>query len=195
MVKSKGIRLSDIIIHVILIAGAITMILPFIWALATSFKPASEVLSWPPSLIVKSPTLSNYIRAFKSIPFGKFFLNSLVVATLSSVAIVLTSAISGYIFAKFDFSLKNSFFILILSTSMLPLESYMMPLYSLMLKLGWINTFQGLVAPYLIMSFGVFFMRQNMTVIPDELLEAARIDGCTELGIFTKVVLPMSSDH
>ncbi len=180
--------------HLTLLAGAAVMILPFVWMLSTSLKPPHEVLSWPPQLIPRTFTLENYRTVFATAPFVRFFFNSLLMASVSTVAILLTSATAGYVFAKFDFPFKNFLFILTLSTAMVPLEVYMIPLYMSMVRMGWVNTFIGLVAPYLIMSYGIFFMRQNiMASIPDELLDAARIDGASEWKIFRIVVFPMLS--
>lgn len=178
--------------HLVLFGGTILMILPFIWMLSTSFKPSSEVLSWPPRFIPKTWTLDNYINVFKTAPFVRFFLNSLLVSTVSTASILITSTLAGYIFGKFDFPLKNLLFMLILATAMVPFETYMIPLYMRMVQFGWVNKFIGLVAPYLVMSYGIFFMRQNVhNTIPDELLDAARIDGLSEFGIYRRIILPL----
>ncbi len=178
--------------HLVLFGGTILMILPFIWMLSTSFKPSSEVLSWPPRFIPKTWTLDNYISVFKTAPFVRFFLNSLLVSTVSTASILITSTLAGYIFGKFDFPLKNLLFMLILATAMVPFETYMIPLYMRMVQFGWVNKFIGLVAPYLVMSYGIFFMRQNVhNTIPDELLDAARIDGLSEFGIYRRIILPL----
>jgi multiple sugar transport system permease protein len=178
--------------HLVLFGGTVLMVLPFIWMLSTSFKPSSEVLSWPPRFIPKTWTLDNYVNVFKTAPFVRFFLNSLLVSTVSTVSILITSTLAGYIFGKFDFPLKNLLFMLILATAMVPFETYMIPLYMRMVQFGWVNKFIGLVAPYLVMSYGIFFMRQNVhNTIPDELLDAARIDGLSEFGIYRKIILPL----
>ncbi|MDD4396874.1 MAG: carbohydrate ABC transporter permease, partial [Sphaerochaetaceae bacterium] len=174
--------------------GCVVMVLPFVWMLSTSLKIPSEVLSWPPQLIPKTFTLQNYVTVFQTAPFVKFFFNSVTMSVVSTVCILVTSTIAGYVFGKFNFPGKNFLFVLTLATSMVPLEVYMIPLYMQMVKLSWVNTFMGLVAPYLIMSYGIFFMRQNiMSSIPDELLDAARIDGAGEFSIFFRVVYPMLS--
>ncbi len=185
---------ANIAKHIFLLAGAVIMVLPFVWMLSTSLKPPHEVLSWPPQLIPKTVTLQNYVTVFQTAPFGRFFINSMLMASVSTLSILVTSSIAGYVFAKFDFPLKKVLFILTLSTAMVPLEVYMIPLYMSMVQLGWVNKFVGLVAPYLIMSYGIFFMRQNvMASIPDELLDAARIDGASEWKIFIQIVFPMLS--
>ncbi len=178
--------------HVALISGTILMVLPFIWMISTSFKPAAEVLSWPPRFIPRHWSVENYVTVFKTAPFMRFFLNSLVVSTVSTLSILITSTLAGYIFGKFDFPGKNLLFMLILATAMVPFETYMIPLYMRMVQFGWVNKFIGLVSPYLVMSYGIFFMRQNVrNTIPDELLDAARIDGLGEFGIYWKIILPL----
>ncbi|MBN9390365.1 MAG: carbohydrate ABC transporter permease [Chloroflexi bacterium] len=181
-------------LHVILIIGAGLMLLPFIWMIATSFKPPSEVVAWPPTFIPQSPTLENYGKVFELMPFARYFLNSLIVTLVCMVTICLTSSLAGYIFGIFRFPLRNFFFIVILATAIVPFETYMIPLYLLMKDLKSINSFQGIMAPYFIMSFGIFFMRQNyIAFLPEELLDAARIDGAGEWKIYWRIVLPLSS--
>ena len=172
--------------------GASVMVLPFLWMLSTSLKLPSEVLSWPPEFIPKHVTFENFSTVFATAPFVRFFFNSVAMATTSTVFILLTSSLAGYVFAKFEFPGKNILFLLILATAMVPFETYMVPLYLSMVKLKAVNTFPGLVAPYLIMSYGIFFMRQNVIAsIPDEIIDASRIDGASEFTIFSRVIFPM----
>ena len=190
----KPLRISvfTILKHILLLLGAVVMIMPFIWMLSTSLKPPAEVLSWPPKFIPSHVTLENYVTVFKTAPFVRFFFNSVAMASVSTLSILLTSALAGYVFGKFDFPGKGFLFILILATAMVPFETYMIPLYLSMVKLRFVNKFIGLVAPYLIMSYGIFFMRQNVIAsIPDEIIDASRIDGAGELTIFMRVILPM----
>jgi multiple sugar transport system permease protein len=190
--SNRKINATDVFIEIILLFGAATMILPFIWMLSTSFKPAAEVIAWPPRFIPIHPTFQNYKDAFQAAPFAKFFFNSMLVSTISTVSILLTSSLSGYIFAKYKFPGKNILFLTILATSMVPFQTYMVSFYLLMKNFGWINTYQGLVAPLLVMSYGIFLLRQNISGIPDELLDAARIDGCAEFAIYSRIVFPLS---
>jgi len=180
------------IMHVVLILGSILMVMPFVWMFVTSIKPSIEVLSWPPSFIPKSPTLENYRTVFRTAPFLRYFLNTFLISTISTLSILFTSSLSGFIFAKYRFAGRNVLFLVMLATAMIPLETYMVSLYILINKFGWINTYQGVVAPILVMSFGVFFMRQSILSIPDELLDAARIDGTSEWRIYTTIILPLS---
>lgn len=120
--------------------------------------------------------------------------DSLLVSIASTVAILITSTLAGFVFAKYSFPFKTLLFLLVLASAMVPFETYMLPLYLFMTQLDWVNTYQGLVAPCLVMSFGIFFMRQAIgSSIPDELLDAARIDGASEWGLYWRIVLPLST--
>ncbi len=179
-------------LHGILIAAAALMLLPFVWMFTTSLTPSAEILTpslrlWPPH-----PTLQHYREVVRAAPWLRYFWNTLVVSVASALAILFTSSLAGFVFAKYRFPARNLLFIIILGTAMIPFESYMIPFYLQIKALGWINTYQGIAAPLLIMSFGIFFMRQSIMTIPDELLDAARIDGATEFYIYRRVILPLS---
>jgi multiple sugar transport system permease protein len=190
--RTSSSVLPSIAKNAVLLLGAAIMVLPFLWMLSTSLKPPSEVLTWPPQFIPRHFTLDNFRTVFATAPFVRFFFVSVAMATVSTLSILLTSSLAGYVFAKFDFPGKSFLFLLILGTAMVPFETYMIPLYLSMVKLKTVNTFAGLVAPYLIMSYGIFFMRQNVyATIPDEIIDASRIDGASELTIFLRVVFPM----
>jgi len=180
------------IMHVVLILGSILMVMPFVWMFVTSIKPSAEVLSWPPSFIPKSPTLENYRTVFRTVPFLRYFLNTFFISTISTLSILFTSSFSGFIFAKYRFTGRNVLFLSIMATAMIPLQGYMISLYILINKFGWINTYKGVLAPIVVMSFGVFFMRQTILSIPNELLDAARIDGSSEWRIYIRIILPLS---
>jgi multiple sugar transport system permease protein len=194
--KIGTVKVSPVFIlkHIVLRLGVVIMVLPFIWMLSTSLKPPAEVLSWPPKLMPKIITSYNYTQVFATAPFARFFLNSVLMAGSSTICIIITSTLAGYIFSKFNFPFKKILFIVILATAMVPFETYMIPLYLRMVQFHWVNTFPGLVCPYLVMSYGIFFMRQNVqATIPDDLLDMARIDGVSEFGIYAKMVLPLLS--
>lgn len=191
--NKQKIALSSLIKHLALLAGAFFMVIPFIWMLSTSFKPEVEVLVWPPKLLPENPTVLNFIGLFKESPFLRFFMNSLFISTISTAVILITSIVGGFIFGKYKFPGKNFLFFLILVTAIVPFESYIVPLYATMVKLKWVNTYQGIIAPYLIMSFGIFLMRQHISsTISDELMDAARIEGCSEFRILKDIVLPLT---
>ncbi|MBV9547449.1 MAG: carbohydrate ABC transporter permease, partial [Chloroflexi bacterium] len=179
--------------HLVLVLGSLVMIFPVLWMVSTSFKPPNEVLSWPPTLLPQSPTLANYGTVFDAIPIVRFFLNSVLISLVSTAFVVATSLVAGYVFAKFAFPGRDILFFLILITAIVPFESYMTPLYLQMVQVKWINTYQGMIAPYAVMSFGVLLMRQHMrSAIPDELIDAARIDGASEWRIFAEIVVALS---
>lgn len=180
--------------HAALIIGSLVMVIPFLWMLSTSFKPPTEVLVWPPRLLPQAPTWTNYITVFKAVPLARFFLNSLIISSVSTLAVLATSLVAGYVFAKFHFPVRDLLFLLILVTAIVPFESYMVPFYLQMVQAKWLNTYQGMIAPYVLMSFGIFLMRQHIgSAIPDELIDAARIDGASEWGIFFRIVVPLST--
>jgi len=185
-------RLLGIVRTLFLAIGAIVMVTPFLWMVSTAFKKPKELNVWPPSFIPESFKLDNFVAVFESAPFHLYFLNSLKMAATSSIAIVFTSLLAGYIFAKFKFVGATLLFSIILATAIVPFEIYMIPLYLQMQQLDMLNSFKGLVAPYLVLSFGIFFMRQNiMQQIPDEIIESARVEGASEWGIFFRVVTPL----
>lgn len=192
VVRGEGTRLRTVSSEVVLLVGAIIMVMPFLWMVSTSLKFPTEILSWPPQLIPRSPTLDNFLTVFTTAPFGRWLLNSLILAVTSTVGILLTSALAGYVLAKFDFPGRAALFTIILATAIVPFEVYMLPLYLSAKNLHLINTMPGIIAPFLVMSFGIFFIRQNVLAsIPDELIEAGRIDGASELWIFGRVVFPL----
>lgn len=194
MSKNRGLTLLQAVLkHSALLIGAIMMVIPFVWMFTTAFKPEVEVLIWPPKLLPEAPTYQNFVELFRQAPFFRYFMNSVLISTVSTASILLTSLVGGFIFAKYRFPGKNFLFTVLLVTAIVPFESYVIPLYTTMVKWGWINTYQGIIAPYLVMSFGIFLLRQHIgSTISDELMDAARIDGCTEFGILTRIVLPLS---
>jgi multiple sugar transport system permease protein len=148
--------------------------------------------AWPPTFVPKRLHWENFVTLFDTAPFHLYFWNSLRMAATSALAIVLTSVVCGYIFAKFRYYGLAFLFSIFLATAIIPFEIYMIPLYLQVQELGQLNRFGGLVLPYLVMSFGIFFMRQNVIQqIPDELIEAARIDGASEWRIFGQIVAPL----
>jgi multiple sugar transport system permease protein len=186
-------RVGALVIHAILIAGAVFMLLPMLWMLATSFKPASEIIVWPPHLLPQAPTLDNYRGLFDAIPFPRYFGNSVFLSVTSTASVVITSAIAGAVFAKYRFPGRTFLFMLVLATAIVPFEAYMIPLYIELVRIHWINTYQAIILPTLVMSFGIFLIRQHMSsAIPDDLLEAARIDGASEWWTFRRVLVPLS---
>lgn len=195
---SEGVRLRrkkraiNFAIDVFLIVVSILMLLPLVFLVANAFKTPAEMLSWPPTIIPRDPTIANFSAVLGETPLLRWIGNSIAFAVMSTIAIVATSAIAGYIFGKFRFRTMNILFALFLATAIVPFEVYMIPLYFQAKSLGILNSVWGLLLGYLVMSFGIFLIRQNVIhSIPDELLEAARIDGAGEFWIFLHIVLPL----
>jgi multiple sugar transport system permease protein len=173
----------------ILLLGGIAMVFPLFWLLSTSLRPASELLASPPALLPQEWTVDNYETLLSEAPMFQYLWNSIVFATVSTVFILVTSTIAGYVFAKFQFPGNNLLFMLVVATAIVPFEIYMVPLFTQMNALRLVNQPLGLFLPFLVLSYGIFFMRQNtITSVPDELLDAARIDGMGEFGIMFRMI-------
>lgn len=182
-------RLGRWIVAAILLVGGLVMVFPLFWMVSTSLRPAPELLLVPPQLLPIHWTIANYQKVLADAPVLSWLWNSIVFATVSTLFIILTSTASGYVFAKFRFPGNNLLFMLVLATAIIPFEIYMVPLFLQMKALGLVNSPLGMILPYLVLSYGIFFMRQNtMTSVPDELLDAARIDGMSEAGIMVRLV-------
>ena len=173
-----------VLLHGFLIVTSLAMVFPLIWVFLTSFKTSSDIIREIPTLLPAVWTLENYASLTKTAPFVRFFLNSLLISGVSTIFVVFTCSSAGFVFAKYRFRGKNFFMLLIIATILIPLQTYMIPLYLLTRWLGWINTYQGQIFPLIIMSSGIFFLRQNILTIPDELLDAARIDGASEFSVY-----------
>lgn len=185
-------RLTNLAIDVFLAIVSILMLLPLLFLVANAFKTPTEMLAWPPTIIPRDPTIANFSAVLGETPLLRWIGNSIAFAVMSTIAIVATSAIAGYVFGKFRFRTMNILFALFLATAIVPFEVYMIPLYFQAKSLGILNSVWGLLLGYLVMSFGIFLIRQNVIhSIPDELLEAARIDGAGEFWIFFRIVLPL----
>jgi ABC-type glycerol-3-phosphate transport system permease component len=171
--------------------GAITIFFPFFWMALTSLKTAPEIQRVPLQIAPDDwLNFRNYAEVFKREPFFRFLLNSTIVAGVSAVSSVIVSSLAGYGFAKYRFPGRDALFLAIVGIMMVPFQSVVVPLYEWMNRLGFLDTYMGIVAPDLVSVFGVFLMRQAIETIPDDYIDAARIDGCSELRIFFSLILP-----
>jgi multiple sugar transport system permease protein len=185
-------QLGHVALHVVLLTGAIVTCVPIFYMVSSSFKAEAEVLAVPVHWFPHDfQGLDNYVEAFQVAPFGRFFYNSMVVSLTRVLGVLFFSSLAGYGLAKFAFPGNRFCFLLILSTLMVPFQVLLLPLYVLVYQLGWVNTYTGLIIPGMVSAFGVFLMRQFCLTIPDELLDAARIDGASEFRIFLSVVFPL----
>lgn len=189
VVQRLATRLIRLALVGALVLGGLVMIFPLFWLISTSLRPAPELLLTPPPLLPIHPTLQNYVDAFSAAPLLLYLWNSVVFSTVATFFILLTSLVAGYVFAKFRFPGSGLLFTLILATAIVPFEIYMLPLFQQMNGLHLVDSPLGLWLPYLVLSYGIFFIRQNVIHgVPDELLGAARIDGMSEAGIMLRLV-------
>ena len=175
--------------------GAIFMVAPFYWTIVTSFKSREEVMLFPPTFWPMNPTLEHWIGLTK-LTFGSFslfFRNSAFISFTVTALILLTSALSGYVFSKHHFRGRDALFVGILCMLMIPFNISIIPLYAMMVDLKWTNTYLPLIIPSIYSPVGIFLMRQFIQSIPDELIDAARIDGASEFGIFFRLIIPLST--
>lgn len=180
------------ILFLALLLEAALILVPLVYMVSTSLKLPSEVFELPLRWIPREFHLENYVKPLQDQPFLRWFFNSAFVALSVTVLNLLTSALAGYSFAKFDYPGRNILFGFILATFFIPLEAFIVPLFLLVKDLGWLNSYLGLIIPAAGNAFGIFFMRQNLLSMPDEFVEAARIDGASEPRIFWSIVLPLS---
>lgn len=183
---------TGLALHTVLLAGALIMIVPFIWMVSSSLKESNQVFALPPQWIPDPVQWDNYLTVWQTVPLGQYYLNSLVVCGITTAGQIITSVLAAYVFARLTFPGKDVIFLAILATMMIPEQVKMIPSFIILKELGWIDTFTGLIVPALVHPFGIFMLRQFFLSIPKELEDAARIDGSSRLGILWRVILPLS---
>ncbi len=185
-------RAAHLALHAILIAGSGLMLLPFLWMLSTSLKEPAEIFTYPPIWIPSRLAWENYAQAIAAMPFGRFYLNSLIVASSVTVLQLLTSSLAGFAFARLRFRGRDALFLLYLATLMIPFQVTMIPNFILVRYLRWYDTYQALILPPSFSAFSTFLMRQYFLSIPLDLDEAARVDGASSWRIWWQIILPLS---
>ena len=190
------IRADQVMLYVVLIVLAAVMIYPFLWSVTASFKTNRQIFSGNPlDLIPRPATFDNYRQAFALMPFGRFLLNSAMLAIVVPAASILIGSMAAYAFARMDFSGRDFIFLALLGVMMMPGHITLIPRFALVRKLGWINKYTALIIPGIFsgqLVFNIFLMRQHFLSVPKELEEAALIDGCSRWGVWWKVVMPNS---
>jgi len=194
----KGLNIEKILtlirrvfVHLLLFVGIAITLAPFVWMISTSFKSSESVFSYPPQWIPQNPTLEQYRALFREVNFLQFFKNSVVVAFAITLFSLFLNALGGFAFAKYRFPGREKIFALILATLMVPGQITMIPVFLMLKSIGLINSYWGLIIPAGASAFGIFLMRQFITTIPNDLIESARIDGCSEFRIFWSIILPL----
>ena len=184
--------IGGLLAYALLIIWALLSLFPIYWMIITSLKQGQNVMRVPPELWPSAPSLANYVALFRRGDVDRWLFNSGFMSLAVTVGHVLFGAMAGYAFAKKEFPGRNLLFWLLLASMMVPAWTTSIPLYMLVARLDWIDTYQGLIVPSLVSASAMFLMKQSMTSLPVELLDAARIDGASELGIFWRVVIPLS---
>ncbi len=184
-------RVIVVVSLALLVAALFVMLLPFVWMVATSFKPEAEVVRFPPELLPGTVTFEHYVDIWQRIAFGRMFLNTLIFAGGVTIVSLLFDSLTAYALARMEFPGRNVLFILILATMMLPFQVTLIPIFELLTKADWINTYQGLIVPRATNAFGIFFLRQFFLSIPKDLEDAARVDGASEFRIYAQIVMPL----
>jgi multiple sugar transport system permease protein len=188
---SLAARVWRLLAHLGIFALAAAMLVPFLWMLSTSLKPEDEVFQWPPRLLPWPPVWSNYREAWEIAPFGRYFLNTAVVAVSVTLVSLFLNSLAAYAFARLRFRGREPLFMLLLATMMIPFQVTMIPTFLILKELGWLDSYLGLTVPGFAGAFGIFMLRQFMLSIPEELLDAGRMDGCSEFRIYGQIVLPL----
>ncbi|MGC8778176.1 MAG: carbohydrate ABC transporter permease [Candidatus Caldatribacteriaceae bacterium] len=183
--------MKAVLLYVFLALGGGLMVLPFYWMMVTSVSPVTDITAFPPRWIPSHLVPEHYHDAFRSAPFGRYYLNSLLVALGSVGTSVLFGLLAGYAFVVYRFPLRDFFFLLILSTIMIPFQVTSVSLYMMLSKMGWVDTYWGILAPNLGSALGMFLIRQSIKSVPMDLIEAARLDGAGEMRIVFTIVAPV----
>jgi len=193
-VTLRSKRKTNIIVYSIsytlLIAFSIIMIMPFVWMILSTFKDQSELMRFPPKFLPDKFSLKNYVEVFSSVPFLRYYLNSILITTVAVTLTLITSSLAGFAFAKYKFRGRNVIFKTLLGAMMIPFPVTIIPLYIMIYNLGLVDTYLALIVTGSVSIFGIFLMRQFIVTIPDDLIDAARIDGCSEFQIFRIIVIP-----
>lgn len=185
-------RITTIVLYVVFGLVAFIFLLPFLLMLSSAFKTQAEILRIPPTIIPENPSLASFRTVLNDAPFFRWFGNSLLVSSTITCFMLITCSLAGYIFAKFEFPGRNLTFVLLLLTMMVPFPVLLIPSYLVINKLGLINSLWALILPAMTGAFGIFLMRQFIAGIPNDLIEAARLDGASEWSIYARIIVPLS---
>ncbi len=181
---------SKIVLYLLLFVVSITMLMPFYWMVRSSFSQAKDILKYPPKFWLREPTIEGYKDLFKLVPFGRYMFNSIFIAGVVTICNLFFCSLAGYAFAKHKFPFQNFIFAFLLASMMVPWQVNLIPGYLIAKNLGWLDTYWALIIPYIAGVFGVFLMRQLIRGIPNDLIDAARIDGCGHFRIYRLIILP-----
>jgi multiple sugar transport system permease protein len=183
---------KNVMLHLVIYALAIIVIAPFLWMILTSFKDMSEIYVYPPKWLPEKFNFDNYVNAFTAAPFGRYYLNSLIVALAVTLGQLITCSMAAFAFARLRFKGRDILFYIFLGTMMIPYNVTMIPSFMVLYWLGWIDSYYALIVPGLASAFGTFLLRQFFITIPRELEEAAYIDGATRFQVLRRIIVPLA---
>jgi multiple sugar transport system permease protein len=184
-------HLGSLLLHGVLILGAAATLVPLAWMTAASFMSPGEANTFPPRFLPREPTFDNYVALFTRIDLARHFLNSVVITVTATLASVVLNSLAGYAFGKLRFPGRDRIFRTLTLALVIPAQVGMLPLFLLLRELGVVNTYAGVLVPYLASVFAIFLIRQYVLSVPDDLLDAARVDGAGEFRIFREIVFPV----
>lgn len=184
--------LGPVLLHGVLYAAAFLTVAPFLWMALTAFKELPEILVYPPKWIPSRFITDNFVSAFQAAPFGRYYFNSIFVASVVTIGQIITCSMAAFAFARLQFWGRDVLFYVFLGTMMIPGQVVMIPSFMVLHWLGWIDSYAALIVPGLASAFGTFLLRQFFLTIPRDLEDAARIDGCSRFGVLWKIILPLS---
>ena len=190
--RSATKSLTQLCVYIIVVSGAVLMIFPFLWMASTAIKSESQIFAWPPQWIPIPAHLENFVKMWGVAAFANYFLNSWIVAGIGTIVVLFFCSLAGFAFAKYEFPARNIIFMILLTTLMIPAQVTLIPVFLIVKTLGWLNSYPGLIVPGLGNVFALFLMRQFMQTIPNDLVDAARIDGCSEFRIYRQIILPLA---
>lgn len=190
--EKRKIHLKKALVYLFLVLISIAMVVPLLWMFSSAFKPKAEIFTYPPTLVAGNPTIGNFFTLFEQRPFSTNLWNSFFIAASSTILALFFCSLAAFGFAKYQFPAREFLFLFLIGTLIIPFHTTMIPLYVLYRKIGWIDKFWGLIFPGMANAFGIFFMRQYLIKVPNEFLDSARIDGCSEIKIFLYIILPIA---
>ena len=191
--RTRGAVVRSVLSQTLLSLIALLFLVPIIWMVLSALKPSAEVFTVPPKPFGSSIQFGNFADAWNYLPFGRFILNTIFVASVGTAITLVASALSGYAFARLNFRFRGGLFVLYLSTLIVPQEVIVIPMFLVMQQLDWVNSYQALILPWAFTAFGTFLLRQFFLSVPKELEEAAKLDGCGHLRILTRIFIPVST--
>lgn len=191
MMKKKKLRMGHVLAYLFLISGILITVFPFLWMILTSLKSQTEAIRVPPTIFPAKLIFENYVTVFEKIPFARMYLNTIISAVVTILGHLVICSMAAYAFARLKFPGRNVIFMLLLAVLMIPSSLFILPQYLIVQKLGLLNTIVALFLPNLFSAFGTFLLRQFFMSLPDELEDAARLDGCSRFMIYARIMLPL----